>query len=231
MNENVRREFWRSIETAHAPGSYGVLDEAYTQPHRAYHTWDHIDALLEGLQRFRHLATRSDLVAIAIFWHDFVHLARGADGRPRIDSENVRDSANAFRRHTLLEGYEADAAYDLIMATADHANAKARTEYYPGFAEDLDFFVDLDLSPLATPWEEFAANTRKIRAESIGVEDAEFLASQIKMLEELARIERPLFRRAETREQWDAPARTNLARCIMGLRNERAPLDQRGARR
>lgn len=231
MSEDIRKKFWLSVERIHAPGTYGALDAAYTQPHRAYHTWEHIDALLEGLDHFFHLATRPDLIATAIFWHDVVHLARSADGRLRIDSENVRDSADAFRRHTLLSGLEAEAVYDMVMATADHARARARTEHYPGFSGDLDLFVDLDLSPLATPWEEFAANTLKIRAESIGIEEAAFRESQVKMLEGLARADRPIFRRAETREQWDATARANLARCIPGLRNGYPkPAPDKGAR-
>lgn len=219
MNENIRHTYWRLVEKAHAPGSYGFLEAAYTQPHRAYHTWEHIDALLDGLERFSRLAARPDLVATAVFWHDVVHLARSADGKLRLDAENVRDSAEAFRRHTLLEGCEADAVYDLVMATANHARARAGKEHYAGFSGDLDLFVDLDLSPLATAWEEFAANTRKIRAESIGVEEAEFRESQVKMLEGLARAETPIFRRAETRKEWDATARANLARCIPGLRD------------
>ncbi len=219
MNEDIRRKFWFSVETTHAAGAYGVLDAAYTQSHRAYHTWEHIDALLAGLDRFFRLATRPDLIAAAIFWHDVVHVARGADGRLRLDAENVRDSGDMFRRHTLLDGFEAQAVHDLVMATADHVRAQPKHEHYRGFSRDFDLFLDLDLSPLATPWEEFAANTRKIRAESIGVEEAEFRVNQAKMLEGLARAEAPIFRRVETRAQWEAAAQANLARCIPRLRD------------
>jgi len=217
-NEARRQQCWRQIERAHAPGAYEALDAAYSQPHRSYHSWAHIDELLAGLERFHSLATRPDLIAAAIFWHDAVHLARDPDGKIRSDRQNVRDSVAAFRRHTLLEGGEAQAVEDLVMATSDHVGARAQTEHYPGFSDDLDLFVDLDLSPLAAPWEVFAANTQKIRSESIGVEEAEFAANQSKMLEGLATGDAPVFRRAETRAVWDATARVNLARCIAGLR-------------
>lgn len=218
MNEDIRQKFWLLVEKTHSPDSFGVLDAAYRQPHRAYHSWEHIDALLEGLERFSSLAARPELVVTAIFWHDVVHVARGADGRLRLDAENVRDSGDAFRRHTLLDGHAEDAVHDLVMATADHAHARASKEHYPGFSGDLDLFLDLDLSPLAAPWAEFAANTRKIQTESVGVDEAEFAANQAKMLEGLARADAPIFRRAETRERWDAAARANLARCIPKLR-------------
>jgi len=217
-NEARRRRYWRRIERAHEPGAYAALDAAYRQPHRSYHSWAHIDELLAGLERFDSLAARPDLIAAAIFWHDAVHLARDPDGKIRSDRQNVRDSIAAFRRHTLLEASEAQAVADLVMATADHVGARAETEHYPGFCDDLDLFVDLDLSPLAAPWDIFAANTQKIRSESVGVEEAEFAASQARMLEGLARGDAPVFRRAETRAAWDATARVNLARCIAGLR-------------
>ncbi|HEY8065506.1 MAG TPA: hypothetical protein VIF40_12405 [Methylosinus sp.] len=217
-NEARRLRYWRRIEPAHEPGAYRALDAAYRQPHRAYHSWAHIDELLAGLEHFDRLATRPDLIAAAIFWHDAVHLARDPDGKTRLDRQNVRDSVAAFHRHTLLDGNEAKAVEELVMATADHVGARASCELYPGFSDDLDLFVDLDLSPLAAPWDIFAANTQKIRSESVGVEEAEFAANQAKMLEGLARGDAPVFRRAETRAAWDATARVNLARCIAGLR-------------
>lgn len=218
MNESIRRTFWRQVATAHEADAYTVLDAAYRQPHRAYHTWDHIDALLEGLRHFERLAARPDLIAIAIFWHDAVHQAREADGRPRHDAQNVRDSAEMFRRYAKLRGREAQAVEDLVMATADHARARAATEHYRGFSGDLDLLVDLDLSPLAAPWDDFADNTRKIRHESLGVEETKFASDQANMLEGLARRDAPIFRRAETRALWDAAARANLERCIPRLR-------------
>lgn len=220
-DEARRLEAWRRIEAAHRPGAYAALDAAYRQPHRSYHSWAHIDELLAGLRRFESLAARPDLIAAAIFWHDVVHLARDPDGKTRLDRQNVRDSVAAFRRHTLLAANEAQAVEDLVTATADHVGARAAIEHYPGFSGDLDLFIDLDLSPLAAPWEIFAANTQKIRSESIGVEEAEFAANQAKMLEGLARGDAPIFRRAETRAAWDATARVNLARCIEGLRARR----------
>ncbi len=165
-NEARRLRYWRRIEQAHEPGAYQALDAAYRQPHRAYHSWAHIDELLAGLEHFDRLATRPDLIAAAIFWHDAVHLARDPDGKTRLDRQNVGDSVAAFHRHTLLEGNEAKAVEELVMATADHVGARASCELYPGFSDDLDLFVDLDLSPLAAPWDIFAANTQK---NSLGV--------------------------------------------------------------
>ena len=65
--------------------------------------------------------------------------------------KNVRDSGELFRQHTLLNKSDADAVYDLIMATANHLQARAEKQFYAGVAGDLDLFLDLDLSSLASP--------------------------------------------------------------------------------
>ena len=91
------------------------------------------------------LASRRDLVATAIFWHDAVYVTRAADGTRRTDAVNVLDSAELFRQHSLLSAADADAVHELIMATTDHLGAKPCRGRYPGFGHDLDLFVDLTL--------------------------------------------------------------------------------------
>jgi predicted metal-dependent HD superfamily phosphohydrolase len=92
---------------------------------------------------------------VSVFWHDVVYRTQNPDGSPRSDYENVRDSGELFRQYALLNKSDADAVHDLIMATANHMHARAERHYYAGFADDLDLFLDLDLSSLASPWEEF----------------------------------------------------------------------------
>ncbi|MBI1869308.1 MAG: hypothetical protein HYS06_13615 [Methylocystis sp.] len=232
MSEAIRRNYWLSLQRKHKPGAFEVLDAAYTESHRAYHTWAHIDALLEQLTAFSHLAVRPDLVATAIFWHDAVLRTQRSDGQPRPDAENVRDSCELFHRYTLLDGADADAVHDLIMATADHIEAKAKKQHYSGFAGDLGLFLDLDLSSLAAPWEEFVATSVKLRAESAWMPDAVFWASQTQVLQGFLKAEARLYRRAETIQQWRAAATANLTRYIVELQRraeQLSSLDHGGA--
>lgn len=64
-----------------------------------------------------------------------------------------------FQSYMLMNSADADAVQELIMATTDHLEAKASRERYPSFSRDLD------LSPLALPWEQFASNIEDIRFE------------------------------------------------------------------
>jgi predicted metal-dependent HD superfamily phosphohydrolase len=213
----IKKKYWMPLEGAHRPGAWDALKAGYCEPHRAYHGWGHIAALLEKLNALQELASRPDIIAIAAFWHDAVYTTHDRDGRPRPDYENVRDSARLFRRYTSLEHRAADAARALIMATADHLHALSDVQFYDGFSGDLDLFLDLDLSSLASPWEEFEEHLREIRAEFSFASDAEFYAAHLRTLENFARDDIELFRRAETRAMWQAGARANLKRCVSEL--------------
>ena len=224
INQAIREKYWMPLEGRHKTGAWEALDGGYTENHRAYHTWEHIADLLEKLSGFSDLSTRSDITAVSVFWHDAVYRTQNQDGSPRPDYENVRDSGKLFRQYTLLNKSDADAAYELIMATANHLQARAEKQYYPGFAGDLDLFLDLDLSSLASPWEEFAEDLARIRAEFSWAPEVVFCSSQLRILENFAKDDVRLYRRAETSEKWRDAARANLKRCITELQKRIAGL-------
>jgi len=218
MLDEIIRKHWRSLAGGHKPSAWDALERGYGDAHRAYHSWEHIAELLEKLDGFQALCAKPALIATAVFWHDSVYATQAPDGGKRSDLENVRDSAELFLRHTLLNADEAAAVHELIMATADHTRAEVKKEHYDGFAGDLDLFLDLDLSPLAAPWKIFAANLEHIRFEFAWVPEREFYTSQIGMLEGFLKADARLFRRAETRKKWLAAAKDNLRFCIDALR-------------
>jgi len=218
MAEEITKKHWRLLEGTHKPSAWEALASGYGDSRRAYHAWGHIIELLENFDAFSALAAKPQLVATAIFWHDVVYITQNSDGSRRSDYENVRDSAELFRRYTLLNQADADAVHELIMATADHVHAEAKQPHYPGFVGDLELFMDLDLSPLAAPWEKFAANLEKIRFEYAWASEAEFYSGQLRMLEGFVKDDARLFRRAETRKKWLKAAMANLKLCIADLR-------------
>ena len=224
MIDDLRNRYWALLAKQHAPGAWEILNAAYREAHRGYHSWDHIDDLLQKLDAFVHLATRPDLIATAIFWHDAVYATRVEDGGLRPDFDNVHDSAALYCRHTLSNETDAAAVCDMIMATADHLDAKAAGELYPGFSQDLDLFLDLDLSSLAAPWERFAENLDKIRFEYSWVPEIQFSHGRLKMLRTFLDRGDRLFRLDETRALWSPEARANLMRCIGELRAQIARL-------
>jgi predicted metal-dependent HD superfamily phosphohydrolase len=223
MSDSVVEKYWSRLADRHDAGAFAVLDAAYREPQRAYHTWVHIADILAKLDRHAHLAARPDVVAAAAFWHDAVYTTLDAAGQPRSDLENVRDSAELFLRHSKFDAVEQAAVFDIIMATANHMKAKAATERYPGFSRDLDFFLDLDLSSLAAPWPVFEQNLGDIRFEFNWVPESDFREGRMQMLGSFLAGGEQLFRLPETRALWLADAHANLERATSLLGETATP--------
>src|ERR1700730_8094808 len=108
LNSEIKKKYWIPLEAKHKTGAWEALDAGYTERHRAYHSWQHV----AGLCEFSDLSTRADIIAMSAFWHDVVYRTQNHDGSPRPDYENVRDSAELFRKYTLLN--QPDAAASMI---------------------------------------------------------------------------------------------------------------------
>ena len=205
--------WWRRIAARHDAAAFAALAQAYGDPARGYHDWTHVEDLLGKLDRLSRLATRIDLIAAAIFWHDSVFITDMGGGCARPDADNVRDSAAFFRAHSRFEAIETRAIEAMILATAQHLAAVAPEEPpYAGFPGDLALFLDLDLSSLGASWDVFWDNFGRIRAEYPFIPEADFLRGRQAGLRAFAAGGVTLFRLDETRALWLSAALENCRR-------------------
>jgi len=205
--------WWTRLAARHEPSAFAALARGYGDPARGYHDWTHIEDLLGKLDQLTHLATRVDLIAAAIFWHDSVFVTDMGAGRARPDADNVRDSAALFRAHSRFDAVGSRAIEEMILATAGHLTAVAPDDPpYAEFPRDLALFLDLDLSSLGAPWEVFWRNFGRIRAEYPFIAERDFLQSRQAGLRSFAAGGATLFRLEETRELWLPAALENCRR-------------------
>jgi predicted metal-dependent HD superfamily phosphohydrolase len=180
---------------------YSRLRELYGEPHRYYHTLNHIRHCLREFDRAAALMDDPDTVEMALWFHDAIYWPGATDNEWR--------SAQLFRQWS--EG-RADAAFqqrvhDLVMATT-HRQLPGRG--------DAGFVVDIDLSSFGLPWEACERDGRLIRAEFAGITDEQYYPGHLQFLQALQ--ERPTFFCTEFFQQRYGPvARANLARIISGL--------------
>ena len=69
---------FRAIETC-----LTALRVRYAEPHRAYHTQAHVDAMLAGLQELGEMIVHPAAVELAIWYHDAVYDPAAADNEAR----------------------------------------------------------------------------------------------------------------------------------------------------
>lgn len=199
---------FRDIISRHAPELddgclYRIVVDKYSEPHRHYHTLDHIRHCLVRLDQARHLAVEPAAVELAIWFHDVIY-------DPAKDDNELR-SALFFDSHlgVHLPGELAARVHRLIMDTE-----------HPSEPDDGDarLMVDIDLSSFALPWEEFIRDTNAIREELAHLSEEQFTAGKLKFLDSL--LSRPRFYLSDYfHDRLEDRARRNIERHIRDIKN------------
>jgi predicted metal-dependent HD superfamily phosphohydrolase len=167
----------------------------YAEPHRRYHTAEHLARVLRMIDD---LADDHDLfpVRLAAWFHDAVYAI------PPGQLPNEEASARLALRELSRAGLEQEDLTQvarLVRLTATHL---------PGSRDpEGELLCDADLSILAAPAEEYAFYTSAIRAEYAAVPEAVFVAGRLEILTAL--IEGDIFRTRKGRALTDA-ARANV---------------------
>lgn len=180
------------------------LVASYTEPHRAYHTLVHLDAVFAMLDRHvPHLGDKSWL-EFACWYHDVVYDPRAKDNE---DRSAVRASVELLSIGVLPDVVARVAA--LIRATAHHQSAEAD-------ADDA-LFLDADFSILGAPPEAYRAYVQGVRFEYAHVDDAGWRAGRGAFLKGALAAPR-IFRTDAFETAYGAQARSNAAAELAALR-------------
>ena len=170
----------------------------YAEPHRRYHTTQH---LADVLDRIDELASGSEdlfLVRLAAWFHDAVYAIPA--GQVSNEEASARLALRTLGR-AGLEQEDLTQVARLVRLTETHV---------PGTRDpEGELLCDADLAILAAEPVSYDHYVEQIREEYASVPDQEFLAGRLDVLTSLA--DRELFRTGKGR-QLAAPARANLER-------------------
>ena len=193
MNDELR-ERWRAT-LPDQPEVGEDLIRRYAEPHRRYHTTDH---LLHVLTMVDELADTQDLflVRLAAWFHDAVYAI--PVGQVSNEEASARLAIRTLSR-VGLEQEDLNQVARLVRLTETHV---------PGARDpEGELLCDADLSILAAEPEAYARYVQQIREEYAAVPEKEFLAGRLAILTELA--DREIFRTGKGRRLAEA-ARANL---------------------
>lgn len=201
--EQLWCKFWRHTGAQGDPDAeLRKLTARYSEPHRAYHTLEHIRHCLGEFEHARNLAADSVAVELALWYHDVIY-----DTRAKDNEEKSASFAKAVVRKNQLPDSLGQAVARLIMATK-HAVAPAEP--------DEQLIVDIDLSILGQSDFKFDNYERQIRTEYEWVPTAAFVAGRSAILESF--LNRPaIFSTQFFQEKYEAQARHNIRRSLAQL--------------
>ena len=138
---------------------FEALSERYQEPHRHYHTAEHIVRCLSRYDLAIAVMGQNDIVDLAVWFHDAI-LEIGS-------SDNEQLSANWFVEiaRDVLPQESVSSVSRAILATR-----------YQELARDVEaqFVMDVDLSGFGQPWNAFFADTCLLRREAAHLDDAGF---------------------------------------------------------
>jgi predicted metal-dependent HD superfamily phosphohydrolase len=174
----------------------------YAEPHRAYHTAQHLKECFAHFDSCRELAKHPGEVAIALWFHDAFYDSHASDNEAR---------SAAWAQEVVVAAGGAqdvgDRIRDLVLATR---------HLEPVGSGDQALLVDIDLAILGADPDRFDEYESQIRREYSWVPAAAYRATRARILGSF--LARPrIFATAWFAERLEARARTNLQRSIARL--------------
>src|SRR6185312_15436443 len=139
------------------------LARRYAEPHRRYHTWEHVVACLDARRRLTGAALPE--VDLALLFHDAIYDPMAHDNESRSADLLVEEGRRAWLGEELLQR-----ARPLVEATRHGEDAAD--------SEEACIVVDADLSILGADPAVFDAYERAVRAEYAAVDDAAYAAGR-----------------------------------------------------
>ncbi|MEV4581204.1 metal-dependent phosphohydrolase [Nonomuraea jabiensis] len=177
----------------------------WSEPHRRYHTRDHLAAVLAGVAQLAAAADDLTAVRLAAWFHDAVY-----DGRPGLDEERSAQLAQSRLPRCGVPAARVAEVARLVRLTAAH-------DTLADGDRDGAVLCDADLAVLGLPgYDDYAG---RIRQEYAHVPDDLFRAGRAEVLRRLLAVPR-LYRTGRARELWEERARSNMARELKSLTSD-----------
>lgn len=200
---NRWQSVWRQLGAPESDDElFQRLVVCYLEPHRKYHTMQHLEECFAHLENVRSLAEQPGEVELALWFHDAIYNTRKKDNEER--------SAEWARESVLAAGLTNDRAnriYELVMATMHDAIPVGR---------DAEVLVDIDLAILGSDVARFDEYEVQVREEYSWVPEPLYRAARSKVLQGFAN--RPhIYSTEYFRTKYETRAHENIVRSLARL--------------
>jgi predicted metal-dependent HD superfamily phosphohydrolase len=191
---------WKELGAANCdPKLQGELIARYREPHRKYHTVQHLEECFGKLDEVRALAEHPAEIELALWFHDAIY-----DVKRRDNEKKSADWARASASAAGAPAAACDRVHALVMATRHKAIPRGT---------DAEILVDVDLSILGAAPERFDEYEHQVREEYAWVPDFLFRRKRTAILKEF--LARPrIFSSALFHDRYERQARSNIERSL-----------------
>ena len=207
--------FFCGYSPAIAEALWGKLLKAYTEPHRAYHTILHLQAMFHQFDECvrEGLIHNPRAVELSIWWHDYVYHTdeRYADNEmesARRMYEELCANTPEFVE-TSMWASEVMTAAEMIISTKGHEVKSPYLTGNPVRLSDAQYFLDIDLSILGKSPEVVEEFDNNIQYEFKQYSKKDFANGRVQAMESFMRRDR-VYYTDKFYKAMEAQARVNL---------------------
>ncbi|MEU7892307.1 metal-dependent phosphohydrolase [Nonomuraea sp. NPDC049152] len=216
MSHSLADGWTTLVGPSRAAGAVGAeLVARWAEPHRRYHTLDHLRAVLGAIDRLAPLAADPDAVRLAAWFHDAVY-----DGKAGSDEERSAQLAQSRLPRCGVRGERVAEVTRLVRLTATHDPDYTAGEPGPdgsaasGRDANGAVLCDADLAVLGG--DDYAGYAGAVRQEYAHIPDELFRLGRAQVLRRLLAAPR-LYRTALAHDLWEARARANMTAELAAL--------------
>lgn len=206
--QTLWKQHWKGI----GAGGDGMLlfqqlCAAYQEPHRHFHTLQHLQECFECWMGWRNEAAHPHEIGMALWFHDAILNVKRHDNEARSArwvNEALREAGCAPEVALRVR--------DLVIATRHDA---------PLQNIDAQLIMDIDLAILGASSTRFDEYTQQLRQESASVTDFIYQRRHLKNLQTYL-SSMPIYHTGRARALLESRARDNITQAMAGLRQSAA---------
>ncbi len=191
---------WTSVGALAPGGLFEQIRSAYSEPHRAYHTTQHLSECFEHLDHSPLQPSNPAAVELALWFHDAIYDTKAGDNEEK--SAKWASEALAALPASLVNEVQS-----LVLVTKHDAAPATRDE---------ELLLDIDLSILGAPTERFDQYESQIRHEFAWVPKDAYSTARSRILRQFDE-RRVLYATDHFRANLEPQARKNLRRSLEAL--------------
>lgn len=200
----VKTSFYNTAtKTCNTPsiidGCWKVIERNYQSDNRHYHSFTHVEYMLDILLKIRHEFPDFDAVVFATIYHDIIYDAQSSNNE-------VNSSTIADEHLTLLQvkSETIKITSDMIIATKHHNKTNKKA---------IDLFLDADMAILGSNWYTFEAYNKQVRDEYSMYSDEDFNHGRKHFIQSLLQRE-SIFISEYFQSQFEKQAQSNCKRLL-----------------
>lgn len=175
------------------------VEEAYAEPHRHYHTMNHINQFHFVIHKIANLLNSELAFVLAALYHDIIYDPQKKDN----ELQSAMYAKQALQKLKLPEDIITK-VYNMILATIDHKYAND---------SDTNYFLDTDLIILGSDSLEYQQYAVNIRKEYAIYDEESYKKGRIEVLSKIL-FQPHIFKTEFFRNTLEQQARINLTKEI-----------------